>query len=80
MEAWQPLVQVRPGAADCFVMVSPAQKSVDSVRSGPPETDLAVKALSKALRQKREEAAALVRLIEQTSAGSDKGQYVDYRG
>ncbi|MGE3843058.1 MAG: hypothetical protein AB7I50_15905 [Vicinamibacterales bacterium] len=61
-------------------MVSPVHNSVDSARPRQPDADLAVKALSKALRHKREEAAALVRLIEQTSSISDKGQFVDYRG
>jgi hypothetical protein len=40
--------------------------------------DVGVTALARALRQKREEAQALVRLVEQASASNDKGQNVDY--
>jgi hypothetical protein len=41
-------------------------------------SDVALAALAKALRHRREEAAVLVRLVEQTMAPGDKGQHVNY--
>jgi hypothetical protein len=41
-------------------------------------SDVAVEALARALRQRREEATALVPLVEQVTATGDKGQHVDY--
>jgi hypothetical protein len=43
-----------------------------------PRADAATAALAKALRRQREEAAALVRLVEQATATEDKGQNVNY--
>jgi hypothetical protein len=41
-------------------------------------SDVAVAALAKALRQRKHEAEALVRLVEQVIAVGDKGQFVNY--
>ncbi len=60
-------------------MVNAVQKPVEPVKPTRPDTDRAITVLSKALRQKREEAAALVRLIEQSNTLEDKGQFVNYR-
>jgi hypothetical protein len=50
--------------------------------TGAPEqgsrSDVAVAALAKVLRHRREEAAVLVRLVEQAMASGDKGQHVNY--
>ena len=43
------------------------------------QTDAGIKALARAMKQKREEAQALVRLVEQASPGG-KGQHVNYYG
>jgi hypothetical protein len=43
-------------------------------------TTRAVAVVSKTLRQKREEAAALIRLVEQAVPTDGKGQLVNYRG
>jgi hypothetical protein len=40
--------------------------------------DATVKALARILRHRREEAEALVRLVEQTDPLRNKGQHVDY--
>lgn len=44
------------------------------------QSDYVVEALAKSMRQRRQEAQALVRLVEQASASGDKGQHVNYYG
>jgi hypothetical protein len=67
-------------------MVTSALQSVSSESAGPDagarvaRVDLAVAAASKVMKQRRQEGADLVRLVEQSSGASDKGQNVDYYG
>jgi hypothetical protein len=44
----------------------------------PARAEGATVALAKAFRRQREEAAALVRLVEQATATGDKGRHVNY--
>ncbi len=44
------------------------------------QSDYVVEALAKTMRQRRQEAQALIRLVEQASASGDKGQHVNYYG
>ncbi len=44
------------------------------------QSDYVVEALAKTLRQRKQEAQALVRLVEQASPSGDKGQHVNYYG
>ena len=44
------------------------------------QSEYVVEALAKTMRQHKQEALALVRLVEQASASGDKGQHVNYYG
>lgn len=56
----------------------PSLASTGSDSAAAARTDRATLAISKAMQEKRREAEAMVRLIEQASS-SGKGQNVDYR-
>jgi hypothetical protein len=56
-------------------MVTP---TLPSTGPSTPQVDAPVKVLARVLRQKREEAEALVRLVEQATPPSGKGQHVNY--
>ncbi|MBL8141420.1 MAG: hypothetical protein JNM38_09950 [Acidobacteria bacterium] len=67
-------------------MVTPALQSVSS-ESGRTDSssratraDLAVAAASKVMKQRRQEGADLVRLVEQSGAADGKGRNVSYYG
>jgi Tfp pilus assembly protein FimT len=51
-----------------------------SATGATTRSEVAVEALARAMRQKRQEADALVRLVEQVTAAGDKGQHVSYYG
>jgi hypothetical protein len=72
--------KVRDTGADCAGMVTPVQPPSSQVSSGGVAADASLKAVARALRQAREEAQALLRLVEPTSASGDKGQHVNYYG
>lgn len=67
-------------------MVTPALQSVSSESAKPEASartsrvDLAVAAASKVMKQRRQEGADLVRLVEQASKASGRGRNVDYYG
>jgi hypothetical protein len=56
-----------------------AQGSATGSSSAPGKVDRAALAVSKALRMQREQADALVNLIDQAGAGSEKGRYISVR-
>ena len=61
-------------------MATPLSGPAGPASSADTQVDVTVKALARALRQKREEAQALVRLVQQANPPSDKGQHVNYYG
>jgi hypothetical protein len=61
-------------------MVTAATAPVSPSTTTPAETDAGIQAMARALKQKREEAQALVRLVEQSNPAGDKGRHVDYYG
>jgi hypothetical protein len=44
------------------------------------QSDVAVQALVKTLRIRKEEAETLIRLVEEATASGDKGRHVNYYG
>jgi hypothetical protein len=61
-------------------MATPLSGPAGPAASANAQVDVNVKALARALRQKREEAQALVRLVQQANPPGDKGQHVNYYG
>jgi hypothetical protein len=59
-------------------MTPSAIAATTSAPAATTRSDVAVEAVARALRHKRQEATALVRLVEQVTAAGDKGQHVNY--
>ncbi len=65
-------------AADWVGMATSAIAPSAGALAATTQSEVVVSVLSKALKRQREEAARLVRLVEQATASGDRGQHVNY--
>ena len=59
-------------------MVTPALPSTPRVPQSQAPVDSSLAALARALRHKKEQADALVKLVEHATGSTDKGTHVNY--